>query len=174
MGLDRDDNLPLAFATWVYLLHVAGIDPDEPELKDRCDDVSAATEPEAGNAAGEGLVARVRALIGDDGAPAHVLTVARRLYGERIKDDLGIGDREERTARIRKYQFGRSLPWLARIWEKRDGGVHPSWLLVEQVTDQVVAMDPNPWNDVDEERHLPVHDFHVLWELDDCSNVHVA
>lgn len=174
MALDLDDNLPLAFATWVFLLHVAGIDPDEGELKEQCDEVSGATEAAAGNAAGEALVARVRELIGGDGSPKHVLAVARRLYGDRIKDDLGAGDRDERTARIRKYQFGRSLPWLARIWERRDGAVHPSWLLVEQVTDQVIAMDPNPWNDVDEERHLPVQDFHVLWELDDCANVHVA
>jgi hypothetical protein len=55
-----------------------------------------------------------------------------------------------------------------------EGKVHPSWLLVERVTDEVTAMDPNPWNDVDEERHIPVQDFQVLWELDACSSVYVS
>ena len=49
----------------------------------------------------------------------------------------------------------------------------PTWLVVERVTEEVLAMDPNPWNDIDEERHIAVGDFHVLWELDACAAVHV-
>ena len=71
-------------------------------------------------------------------------------------------------------QFGRRLPWLARVYQRSElGAVRAVWLVIESVTDEVIAMDPNPWNDIDEERRLPVDDFHVLWELDACSSVYV-
>jgi len=167
-------DLALAVATWVYQLHAAGIVPDDAELAGHCAAVEQATEREAGDAAGMDLVRRVDALLGG-GEPAQVATLASQLYGDRVKTDLGGGSREERVARIRKYQFGSSLPWLARIWERDEAGeVGPSWLLVERVTDQVFAMDPNPWNDIDEERHLPLADFQVLWELDACTALYLA
>ena len=34
-------------------------------------------------------------------------------------------------------------------------------------------MDPNPWDDVDEERTVPLGDFQVLWELTGCSAIAV-
>ncbi len=101
-------------------------------------------------------------------------SVATALYGDRVQRDLGAGDRVERTARIRKYQFASQLPWLARIWERQGESVRPSLLLVERVTDEVTAADPNPWNDIDEDRKLPVSDFHVLWELDGCASLHLS
>ena len=64
---------------------------------------------------------------------------------------------------------------MARIWERSEKGeVAPVWIIVERVTDEVTAMDPNPWDDIDEERHIPVNDFQVQWELDGCSSVHIA
>jgi hypothetical protein len=161
---------PYTFATWVFTLHVAGVRAADPQVAEACEAVLHASDPKAGNAAGEQLVSRVRELL----ASGEVSDAARRLYGDRVRGDLGEGDRDSRTTRIRRYQFAAQLPWLARIWERANGEVRPGWLLVERVTDEVTAADPNPWNDVDEVRHLSVHDFHVLWELDGCSNVYVA
>lgn len=174
MADDRDDAIvKLTFTTWVYQLFAAGVVPDDPAVHARCAAVQSATDRTTGDAAGASLVERVGEILGDAAEPSAVAAAARQLYGDRVASDLGAGDREERTQRIRKYQFGRSLPWLARIWERREGTVRPSWLLVERVTDQVTAMDPNPWNDIDEERRIPVSDFHVLWELDGCTSVSV-
>lgn len=170
---DQVSLLSYTFATWVFELHVGGVTPDDAELADACRAVAEASDPEHGERAGTALVERVQALLDGDAAES-VASVARRLYGERVADDMGAGDRGARNQRVRKYQFSRGLPWLARIWERTDGSVHPSWLLVERVTDEVAAMDPNPWNDVDEERRLPVSDFHVLWELDGCPSVYIS
>ncbi len=175
MGADAADAelTPYTFATWVFSLHVAGVRATDAEIRTHCDGILAATEETIGTAAGEALVARVRALQSGD-SPDQIGALAADLYGDRARRDLGTGDRMTRTARIRKYQFSHQLPWLARIWERGADGVQPSWLLVERVTDEVTAADPNPWNDIDEVRQLPVSDFHVLWELDACSSVHLA
>jgi hypothetical protein len=96
------------------------------------------------------------------------------LYPERTHTDLGEGERAERLKHIRVRQFGHPLPWLARVF-RRDaaGNVGPHWLLIETVTDVFVTMDPNPWDDIDEARQIPLTDFQVLWELDACSSVSV-
>jgi hypothetical protein len=39
------------------------------------------------------------------------------------------------------------------------------WVLVERVTDEVLCMDPYPWDDLDEEYVQPTLDFLVKWEL---------
>lgn len=171
---EPDRNLGHAFATWVFLLQTAGVSPDDAELTRCCAAVTDAKDSTAGDRAGDALVARVNVLLGKGDSPEIVLGVARRLYGDRAAGNLGEGDRDARLARIRRYQFAKNLPWLARIWERTAGTVHTSWLLIERVTDEVSAMDPNPWNDVDEQRRLPVHDFQVLWELDACSSVFVG
>lgn len=169
---DHTTLLAYTFATWVFELHQAGIPADDPEVAAACEAIVQASGREATDQAGGALVERIRSLLADDG-PDAVQQAARKLFGDRIGSDMGQGERAERIARIRKYQFARSLPWLARIWERSNGTVRPSWLLVERVTDQVAAMDPNPWNDIDEERRIPVSDFQVLWELDDCAAIHV-
>jgi hypothetical protein len=174
MSHERDDDLvTLTFSTWVYQLFAAGVEPGDAVVQDHCRAVRDATDRGAGDSAGAGLVARVSELLAGSVEPDAVAAAARTLYGDRVATGLGDGDRDERIHRIRKYQFGKSLPWLARIWERRDGAVKPSWLLVERVTDLVTAMDPNPWNEVDEERRIPVADFQVLWELDGCTSIHL-
>lgn len=173
MSTTPDPTTALAYglATWVFLLHVAGVDADDADLHEGCRAVRSADDEEAGNAAGEALVERVKSVLAG-AEPSQVKAFATRLYGDRARFDLGDGDRGERTHRVRQYQFTRSLPWLARIWERQeDGSVAPTWMVIERVTDQVTAMDPNPWNDIDETRHLPVGDFLVLWELDDCTSI---
>lgn len=173
MAAEGYDQVPYTVATWVFTLHVAGVHAADEHVRRHCQQVLAATEEQAGNAAGEALVARIRELLAGD-EPEHVAAVAASLYGDRVRQDLGTGDRVDRIARIRKYQFASQLPWLARIWERLDGEVRPSWLLVERVTDEVTAADPNPWNDIEEERRMAVSDFHVLWELDDCSSLYLS
>lgn len=169
-----DGTLRLAFATWVYLLHVSGVDPADEGLAAQCAALDAAEDREVGDAAGLALVRRVSELVGDRVDPDAVKALADGVYPDRVGNDLGDGARSERTARIRKYQFGRNLPWLARIYERQEGGeVAPTWLLVNRVTDQVRALDFNPWNEVDEDRNLPVLDFQVLWELDGCTSLHI-
>lgn len=167
------DHVPYTFATWVFSLHVAGVRAADGIVAEQCQRVLEATDATDGNAAGEVLVERVRTLLAGTDVDA-LGQAAMALYGDRVQRDLGAGDRMVRTSRIRKYQFSAQLPWLARIWERRGQTVEPSWLLVERVTDQVTAADPNPWNDIDEERTLPVSDFHVLWELDNCANLYVS
>lgn len=170
---DPQTTLSTALATWAFLLHVDGVEAADEAVKGACEAVKAAADETTGNAAGDALVARVDELL-TGSTLAEVSVFAQALYGERAKADLGEGDRNSRTSRIRQYQFSHSLPWLARIWERQENGeVAPTWLVVERVTDQVTAMDPNPWNDIDETRHLPVADFHVLWELDACASIHI-
>jgi hypothetical protein len=171
MAHEQEDLGRVAFATWVYLLHTSGIRAADGEVAGACDAVSGASEAKAGDAAGKRLLDRVNALFAGPSDPDRALAVAKTLYGDRAAADLGGGDRDSRSAAFRKYQFGLSLPWLARIWERSDGKVAPTWLLVEKVDGMVHAMDPNPWNDVDEERKIPVADFQVLWELDGCTSV---
>lgn len=167
-ALDAHSNLHLTFATWVAALHALGVRPADDAIAGHCDRLAAE------DAAAAALVAEIRRRLPDVGAVTAVRGAAEALFGPRTNGWLGEGDRAERLARIRKYQFGRQLPWLARIWERQpDGVVAPTWLLVEQVTDRVRAMDPNPWNDVDEARTLPVEDFQVLWELDGCTAIAV-
>jgi hypothetical protein len=169
----RDDTLPTTLATWVYQLHAAGVDASDPAFAAACKSVADAPGPEVGNAAAEKLVALARDRAAG-GEPPQVLEFARSLFPS-TREDFGRGDREDRAHQIRKYQFGRALPWLARIWERQpDGGVRPSWLIIERVTDEVSAMDPNPWNEIEEQRRIPLEDFMVLWELDDCPSVYVS
>jgi len=169
-GIARNGRF--AVATWIFLAHQDGQAPDDQALTAACDAVAQATDAEAGDAAGQKLIDRVGELLdgGDD-----LGSVLAGLYGEALRTDLGEGSRDDRLHRIRAYQFSRGLPWLARIYERhQDGTVSPSWLLVERVTDQVRVMDPNPWDDVPEERTLPTGDFQVLWELDGCTGYAIA
>jgi hypothetical protein len=173
---ETDGNLRVALATWIFLLHQAGEGVADPEIAAACAAVAGATDATTGDAAGLALIEHVGARVDAAGTdPAAIAALAGQLLAGDVRGDLGGGDRDARLARIRGYQFRRCLPWLARIWERHPGGaVAPSWLLVSEVTDLVRALDPNPWNDVDEDRALPVHDFQVLWELDGATSLHLA
>lgn len=173
---ERDGNLRVALATWIFILHTTGHPCDDPALASACAAVAAAEDEQTGDAAGLALIERVGELVDQAGTePQAVQALAARLLGDRVKTGMGAGDRDARLSRIRTYQFGQGLPWLARIWERHPHGqVQPSWLLISEVTDLVRALDPNPWDDVDENRALPVRDFQVLWELDDCTSVYLS
>lgn len=162
---------PVTLATWAFTLHRAGFPAVDHEIREACEAVAAAGDPETGDLAAQELVARVRSRLDDVDGPS-VLALARRVWGDSISGDLGEADREERAQRIRRYEFERGLPWLARIWERDGAGmVRPGWLVVERVTDRVSVMDPNPWDEIEERRELPVDAFHALWELEGCPSV---
>lgn len=165
--------LEVTLATWTYQLFTRGVAPADDALRAACEGVRDAADAEAGDAAGIALVDRVAVLVEGEDASV-VLAYAKAQYGDRAREGMGDGSRDDRAQRIRKYQFAQNLPWLARIWERRDGTVKPTWLLVERFTDEVTAADPNPWNDIDEERRIPVADFHVMWELDGTTSVYVV
>jgi len=163
---EDSDNLRLTFATWVVALCAQGVSPTNEAMGG----LAAAVVASGDDVAALALVRAVADRLPAGAGPDAVASLGADLFGDRAHGAMGQGDRRTRLQRIRKYQFGRQLPWLARIWERlSDGTVGPSWLLVEQITDQVVAMDFNPWNDIDEARLLPVGDFQVLWELDGCT-----
>ena len=162
-------------ATWVYVLHASGVPIDDVSVSEACAAIAGAADSAVGDQAGGALVAALAARLPDE-SPAAVDGLARGLFGGRVRGDLGAGSRDERLTEVRKYQFNRSLPWLARIWERQPGAAKPAptWLIVERVTEHVAAMDPNPWNAIDEERSIPVNEFQVLWELDNCTSLCLA
>lgn len=165
-----DGGVRLAFATWLVALHAGGVPILDAAGRAACERVVA----DPGDASAGDLLAWVDAGLGAADVDA-ARALAARALGDALRTDLGAGDRAYRLARIRRYQFGRQLPWLARVWERGgDGVVGVSWLVVGEVTDTLRALDPNPWNDVDEAREIPVGDFLVLWELDGCSALSVA
>lgn len=168
----RTDPTPIAVATWALALHVAGREASDQGFREACAAVAATTDPATGAGAADALVAAVRErLAGSD--PGNVLAFARDTWSDAVAD-LGEGSREERVQRIRRHQFERSWPWLARIWERDGAGdVRPVWVLVERFTDEVVAMDPNPWDEIEELRRYPVDSFQALWELSGCASVRV-
>lgn len=171
-GTTRTDTTPIVVATWALALHGGGRMASDQWIREACAGVASTTDPTSGAAAAEALVAAVRErLTGPD--PAAVLAFAREAWGD-ASADLGDGIREERVQRIRRYQFERNLPWLARLWERDSAGeVRPIWLIVERFTDTVVAMDPNPWDEIEELRRFPVDSFQALWELEACASVRV-
>src|SRR5687768_2445876 len=122
--MSAPELLPYTLATWVFTLHVAGVEARDEAVRETCRQILAATEPMAGNRASEALVDAIKRLC-TDGEPATIEAAARALYDDRVRRDLGEGDRAVRTARIRKYQFASQLPWLARVWERANGEVRP-------------------------------------------------
>ena len=169
-----DTRIHTTLATWIYVLHADGMEAFDPAVVSACEAVAAARDAVAGEAAGATLVAAVAGHCTSD-APTDVLAVASALFGDRAGGGLGEGDRDARTKAIRRYQFEHGLPWMARLWERRgDGSVSPGWIIVERLTDTVQAMDPDPWDGIDEDRIFAVGDFHVLWELDGCPAVHLG
>ncbi len=164
----QDSPAHLTFATWVVALHAAGVPCSDPAIAVSC------AELLSGIGDAKGFVGAIAERFSEGTAPDAVVAVASALYPERTHTDLGEGDRLARLKHIRSLQFGHPLPWLARIVERDAAGqVGPQWLLVETITSVVITMDPNPWNDVDEARQIPLTDFQVLWELDACTNVSV-
>ena len=155
------------FATWVFLLHASGVEAAETTVRDGCKAIVDAQDEETGDAAVMALIEEVAT-----GLSGGVETLAHQLYGDRVDTDMGAGTRAERSRRIRMHEFKNWIPWLAKIYQRDgSGAVHPVWVVVERLANVVTIMDPNPWNDIDEEYDLPVEDFHVLWELGGTQSI---
>jgi hypothetical protein len=80
--------------------------------------------------------------------------------------------REKVIFAIRKHNFQHSMPWLAQIAQRQDNQIVMHWVLVEQFTDMVRCMDPNPWDDIEEEYEMPLVDFMIKWELAGRKAIH--
>ncbi|MFH1464925.1 MAG: hypothetical protein ABIO70_11125 [Pseudomonadota bacterium] len=172
----KSGNLDVTLATWIFLLFDAGFEPADAGVLAACRALRAAGEAGDMDALGMALVAASSPLLGE-GEPsfAQVEACARALFGD-IATDLGAAeDRDERLRAIRRYEFGRKLPWIARIYDRAPSGVvGPLWVMVREIHELVHIMDPYPWDDVDEQVDMPVVDFMVKWELAGCESVRVA
>ncbi len=158
---DREALRAYTFGTWVFLLHASGVESLETTVCDRCKAIVAAPDAEAGEIAVQALIKQIVGGLAEGEA-----ALAQKLYGDRVALDMGEGSRAERNRRIRMFEFKNGLPWMAQIYQRGENGtVAPVWVVVERVANKVAIMDPNPWNDIDEEYELDVSDFHVLWEL---------
>jgi hypothetical protein len=169
-----DGNLGVTLATFLFLVRRSGIALQDPTIEAACAafDTGGATVEALGTA----LVAAVRARVGGDRFEDVVAALRGLLGADRVRTDLGDApDREGRAANIRRAHFGQRLPWLAVIIDRTpDGDVGRHWVMVESFDEVVRAMDPNPWDDRDEERVLPVGDFMVQWELAGCPSIRIG
>jgi len=91
---------------------------------------------------------------------------------ENIENSWQAAERDDLISSIRKHSFQSSLPWLAQIAERTDNKLVTHWVMVEKFTDNVICMDPYPWDDIDEEYELPLTDFMVRWELAGRNSIH--
>ena len=159
MSEAKAGHVAYCVATWVFIGHDRGRNIADDAIRDACDRLNGAQDPDAAGQALAGLIADRT-----DGSVESVRALAAGLFGE-VDTNMG-GSRDERLRSARRYQFKTQLPWLACIIDRfPDGSVGPHWVLVEQVSDVVRVMDPYPWDDLDEEQDVPVTDFLVKWEL---------
>jgi hypothetical protein len=139
---DAHGGLALALATWLMLLQRRGLTPVDPQVRGLCEGLTAATGPDEGDAAAEVLLAHLVERLGPSPDPDTVFALALEVFGQGITHGFPGASRAERISAIRRHQFGGGAPWLARIWERSAAGrVGPRWLVVQEVTDQVLTLD---------------------------------
>lgn len=159
-----DAHLPYTLATFTFLQRRAGARVVDPAVEAACAAVAAL---EGGPDSAARLLEAVSAVV----STADVEGISRalgRIFGaERVQVDFASApDREGRLARVRRATFGDNRPWIAGVADRAaDGALGVHWVLVDGLYDTVRLLDPNPWNDVDEERMVPLGDFVVMWEL---------
>ncbi len=174
----KSGNLGVTLSTWVFILFSGGMPASDPSIVAACEAIRDAGEDDEIDALGQRLVEAILLALGsDEPGIGSVVALAERLYGpELVASDLGdASDRDERARAVRRYQFGRNLPWIARIIDRfPDGSVGAHWVMVEELTESVRVMDPYPWDDVDEQYDIPLVDFMVKWELAGCESVRYA
>lgn len=163
-GVIREDgNLGVAVAAWLVMLHQRGCQVSDKALSEA---IAAVVD----DATGEALVRALRSRLGA-GAPPEVAAFAEGLFGDRVIANFGEGSREERVARARRFGFSTNAPWLARVYARQGDVARPVWRVVQSLTDEVLALDPDPFDGLDEELRVPLADFLVCWELDGCTAV---
>jgi hypothetical protein len=147
----------MTFATALFLLRRAGVPVQDAALEGLAAAIDAATDPQSAHDAATRLAAALDSATGPQGS------LGRAFPG--LTSHVVQGDRQDHVAALRRARFGSSLPMLAAIADRFDGGVGVRWALVLDVGEDVSLLDPNPWDDVAEDRHLPLGDFAVRWEL---------
>ena len=167
----RAGELPVALATFVYLLHERGHGASDTDLGAACVAIQDAAAEDEVDSLGQALVDQVAAKLGG-GDPSDVSAFLDGLYpAGSMTSDFG-ESREARARGMRRYHFGSSMPWLAQIMDRfPDGAVGAHWVLVERVAETVTCSDPYPWDDLDEEYDTPLNDFMVKWELLGCPSI---
>lgn len=168
-----DESLAVTLATFLFLVRRAGHPLKDPAVESACAAFDLGGAPV--EVLGKALVDAVRTHLAGARVEDVVAAIGALLGEDLVLTDLGDApDREARAAAIRRAQFGHSLPWLAVIIDRQpDGEVGRHWVMVESFDDEARVMDPNPWDDKDEERSLPIVDFMVRWELAGCRSVRV-
>lgn len=160
-------------ATWLGLLGTHGVLPAG-EASALVKALLDARAPAAAQAAAEALEQHVRGLLHGEDEQA-VRALATSWFGDRAQLGAGVVDRAARLVEARRWTFRERTPWLARVWQRdRTGGVGPHWVIVQRVVDLVELVDPDPWDEVDEERALDPVEFQALWELSGCAAVRVS
>lgn len=168
-----DPILDVTIATFLYLVRRAGLVVRDDEVEAACAAIDGGGADVA--SLGQRLVDAVRPLLGA-GSSADVAAALAALVGaDRVSTDLaGEVDRDARVTAVRRASFGNHLPWLAQIADRVDGTLGVHWVMVEEFTDTVRVMDPNPWDDRAEERTFPLADFMLRWELAGGVAIRVA
>lgn len=167
--MSQDGNLGVTLSTWLYLLFEKGQPIVHPGILAACQAIRDMGPGDDANAVGQALVSAVRLGLGAENPGfAEVVAAVRGWLGPGVlATDLGTpADREERIRAVRRYQFSRRLPWIARVIDRfPDGVVGEHWVMIQDLEEDVHIMDPYPWDGVDEEYRLPLVDFMVKWEL---------
>lgn len=162
----KTGDLAFTLATWLYLLARAGHLPSAGAVRDALNGLLGLDPAADAEAAGAVLVGAVKGSLGDAGEPSEVEALLVGLFGAGHLEAAPGGDRAATLHALRAYHFRSGLPWLARVVSRsEDGSIGLHWLLVEHVADEVIIMDPYPWDDVEEQQSLPSVDFLVRWEL---------
>lgn len=162
----KSGDLAFTLSTWFYLLGRAGHVPADGAVGEAVSGLLQLAPDADAAPAGAALVLAVKAAIGESEDPGTVERLLVRLFGPERFEEAPAGDREERLHTLRAYHFRSSSPWLARVVSRfDDGSVGFHWLLVEHMAEEVIVMDPYPWDDVEEQLSIPSLDFLVRWEL---------
>ena len=163
------DRTGTTLATWIYLLRCQGV-----PIADAAVDAGCAAVDHGGDTGAPALVAAVRSRLAssrfDD-----VATALRAVIGGVVGVDFGAGeDADARAGALRRATFGDNRPWLASIADRRQGALEEHLVVVSGFAETVTLMDPDPWDDVPEERSLPLAEFLVRWELAGARSLRVG
>jgi hypothetical protein len=161
----NDPNVAYTVATFCYLVHRSGTAIADTKVAAACK----AVDEGANEASGKALVAVLGDVLGD-GSPDAIISGLSGLFSVQA-DAAGGASREERVAGIRRSLFGRSTPWLAWILERGEGGLFLQCVLVEGFGEAAQLMDPNPFNDIDEQVSMAIPEFMARWELAGCRSL---
>lgn len=152
-----DPAATMTFATALFLLRRAGLKVEDAALESLAAQLHDCSEQSAALAAAEKLAVAL------DTGGGFRAGLGRAFPSMKVQ--VVSGDRHEHVRALRRARFGSSLPMLAPIVDKHEGGVAIRWAIVLDVDEEVHLLDPNPWDDIAEERHMPIDDFAVRWEL---------